>query len=58
MTEQPAGRLVQSGRNTVGPALAITFGTQVVMAMPVGVASVLTVAMTQAVGLPPSMLGV
>ncbi len=56
MTEQPAGQLL--GRNSVGPALAITFGTQVVMAMPVGVASVLTVAMTQAVGLPPSVLGI
>jgi len=58
MTEQPAGRLAQPAANRLGPALAITFGTQVVMAMPVGVASVLTVAMTQSVGLPPSMLGV
>lgn len=58
MTEQPAGRLAQSTANGLGPALAITFGTQVVMAMPVGVASVLTVAMSQAVGLAPSMLGV
>jgi len=58
MSDEPAGRLVPAAMQPVGPALALTFGTQVVMAMPVGVASVLTLAMATGVGLPPSILGV
>ncbi|MCC7047325.1 MAG: MFS transporter [Alphaproteobacteria bacterium] len=42
----------------VGPALAITFGNQIAMAMPVGAASVLTPAMAAGMDVPISLLGV
>lgn len=45
-------------RQPVGPALAVTFGNQVAMAMPVGAASVLAPAIAAGMGVPPSLLGV
>ncbi|MCC6469744.1 MAG: MFS transporter [Alphaproteobacteria bacterium] len=42
----------------VGPALAITFGNQIAMAMPIGAASVLTPAMAAGMDVPISLLGV
>jgi MFS family permease len=42
----------------VAPALAVTFGNQVAMAMPVGAASVLAPAMAAGMGVSPSLLGV
>ncbi|MBL8707431.1 MAG: MFS transporter [Rhodospirillales bacterium] len=52
-------RAPQAARgNAIGPALAMTFLVQVLMALPVGAASVLTVTITQAIGVAPSMLGV
>jgi MFS family permease len=41
----------------VGPALAVTFGNQVAMAMPVGAASVLAPAIAADMGVSPALLG-
>lgn len=58
MSDHPIAVPQPASRTPIGPALALTFGTQVAMAMPVGVASVLTIAISQAVGVAPTMLGV